>query len=79
MAQTFIARAGGFTQVANEDRIVIVRQDGSVAESETAPVKPGDEIMVLPKITTKSVEITRAIERILFQIAYTAKILFTGL
>ena len=32
-AQTFIARAGGFTQLANEDRIVILRQDGSVAES----------------------------------------------
>jgi hypothetical protein len=35
--------------------------------------------MVLPKITTKSIEITRAITTILFQIAYTAKILFTGL
>ena len=78
-AQTFIARAGGFTQTANEDRIVIVHQDGSLAESETAAVRPGDEIMVLPKITTKSIEITRAITTILFQIAYTAKILFTGL
>ena len=78
-AQTFIARAGGFTQVANEDRIVILRQDGSLAESESAIVLPGDEIMVLPKITTKSIEITRAITTILFQIAYTAKILFTGL
>jgi protein involved in polysaccharide export with SLBB domain len=78
-AQTFIARAGGFSQLANEDRIVILRQDGSLAESETALVRPGDEIMVLPKITTKSIEITRAITTILFQIAYTAKILFTGL
>ena len=37
-------------------------------------IRRGDEIMVLPKITTKSIEITRAITTILFQIAYTAKI-----
>ena len=78
-AQTYINRAGGYTQLANEDRIVVVHQDGSVAESESAIVRAGDEIMVLPKITTKSIEITRAITTILFQIAYTAKILFTGL
>ena len=78
-ARTFIERAGGYTQLANEDRIVVVHQDGSVAESENTIVRAGDEIMVLPKITTKSIEITRAITTILFQIAYTAKILFTGL
>lgn len=78
-AQTFIARAGGFTQIANEDRIVVVRLDGSIAEGDNPTVLPGDEVMVLPRITTKSVEITRAITTILFQIAYTAKILFTGL
>ena len=35
--------------------------------------------MVLPKITTKSIEITRAITTILFQLAYTAKIPVQGL
>ena len=78
-AMSYIARAGGFTQLANEDRVVVLHQDGSVADSPDAPVLAGDEVMVLPKITSKSIEITRAITTILFQIAYTAKILFTGL
>ncbi len=78
-AKTFVARAGGYTQLANEDRLVVVHQDGSIAESDSAVVQPGDEVMVLPKIVSKNIEITRAITTILFQIAYVAKILFTGL
>ena len=39
-------------------------------------LKPGDEIMVLPKIETKSVEITRGITQIIYQIAVAAKVLF---
>lgn len=78
-AMSYIARAGSFTQLANEDRVVVLHQDGSVADSPDAPVLAGDEVMVLPKITSKSMRITRAITTILFQLAYTAKILFNGL
>jgi hypothetical protein len=34
---------------------------------------PGDEIMVLPKIESKNIEVTRAISTILFQVAVIAK------
>jgi protein involved in polysaccharide export with SLBB domain len=75
-ASDFIARAGGFTQGADEARLVVLRQDGSFAESTTAAVQPGDEIMVLPKIETKSIETTRGITQIVYQIAIAAKVLF---
>jgi hypothetical protein len=39
-------------------------------------VQPGDEIMVLPKIEAKSVEITRSITQIIYQLAISAKVLF---
>jgi protein involved in polysaccharide export with SLBB domain len=72
----FIARAGGFTQGADEGRLLLLRQDGSVAQSLSALVQPGDEIMVLPKIEAKSVEITRSITQIIYQLAISAKVLF---
>lgn len=76
VAADFIARAGGFTQGADEARLVVLRQDGSVAQSVTAAVQPGDEIMVLPKIEAKSIETTRGITQIVYQIAVAAKVLF---
>lgn len=70
----YIARAGGYTQGADEAKVMVVRQDGSIAEDPGAALQPGDEVMVLPKIETKSVEITRGITQIIYQIAVAARI-----
>jgi protein involved in polysaccharide export with SLBB domain len=72
----FVVRAGGFTQGADQAKILVLRQDGSVVESAGAAVQPGDQIMVLPRIETKNIEVTRGITQILYQIAVAAKVLF---
>jgi hypothetical protein len=72
----YVQRAGGYTQGADRARVLVVHQDGSVAESGSAELRPGDEIMVMPKIETKRVEITRGITQILYQLAVAAKVLF---
>lgn len=72
----YVQRAGGFNQGADKARLIVLRQDGSVVPgTEVARLQPGDEIMVLPKIETKNVEITRGITQILYQIAVSAKVL----
>lgn len=73
--EDYVRQAGGYTQDADAAKLVMLRQDGSVAETGSAP-QPGDEIMVLPKIETKRVEITRGITQILYQIAVAAKVVF---
>ena len=75
-AEEYVTRAGGYTQGADKAKVIVMRQDGSVAEARRATLQPGDEIMVLPKIETKSVELTRGITQILYQIAVAAKVLF---
>ena len=75
-ADDYVVRAGGFNQGADKARVVVVRQDGSVLNARDAGLQPGDEIMVLPKIETKNVEITRGITQIVYQIAVAAKVLF---
>ena len=72
--ETYVRRAGGYTQGADKAKVVVVHQDGSVAEPTTAALRPGDEILVLPKIETKSIEITRGITQIIYQIAIAAKV-----
>lgn len=71
----YVERSGGFRQGAGSARLLVLHQDGSVAEGRDTEVRPGDEIMVLPKIETKRIEITRGITQILYQIAVAAKVL----
>jgi len=83
----YIKRAGGYSQSANTSRIIIAHRDGSFEEaggggwsfyggdSEATTIEQGDEILVLPKIKTKSIEVTRGITQIIYQIAIAAKVI----
>jgi protein involved in polysaccharide export with SLBB domain len=72
--QEYIRRSGGFTQPDQRARVLVVKADGAVSEMPRGPLSPGDEIMVLPKIETKNIEITRGITQILYQLAVAAKV-----
>jgi len=71
---SYVSRAGGYTQGADRSRVVLVRQDGTVADATSAAIHAGDEIMVLPKIETKSIEVARGITQIIYQTAVAARI-----
>lgn len=72
----YIARAGGYSQKSSARRIVIAHQNGSFdsAEDESRGVRPGDEILVLPKIDTKSRQLFKDLTQILYQIAVSARV-----
>lgn len=75
--ESYVRRAGGYTQGADQARVLVMHQDGSVAEalpSARTVLQPGDELMVLPKIQTKSIEVTRGITQIIYQIAVATRI-----
>ena len=72
----YVRLAGGYNQGADKARVLVLRQDGRVSEATPAALAAGDEIMVLPRIETKNVEITRGISQIVYQIAVAAKVLF---
>ncbi len=75
-ADDYIRQAGGYTQNADSSRLVVLHQNGSFSESDDAELQPGDEIMVLPKVDSKNIEVTRGISQIVYQIAVAAKIVF---
>ncbi len=72
----YVRLAGGYNQGADKARVLVLRQDGRVSEATQAALAAGDEIMVLPRIETKNIEITRGISQIVYQIAVAAKVLF---
>ena len=85
----YVRRAGGYTQNADAARLVVAHRDGSFTEAMgekgffsmtngDAAIRPGDEILVLPKIEIKSRQIAKDLTQILYQIAVSAKVVFGG-
>ncbi|MEE8542632.1 MAG: SLBB domain-containing protein, partial [Gammaproteobacteria bacterium] len=70
----YVDLAGGTIQRSRDTRILLVRQDGTFVESGRARPNPGDEILVLPRVGVRSLEVARGISQILFQIAVVAQV-----
>ena len=74
-ASSYIDQVGGFSQKSNTSKVIIVRQNGQAELlSKSAKIQQGDEILVLPKVTSKSIEVARGITQVLYQIAVMTKI-----
>ena len=73
-AMDYITGAGGFSQHADKDRILVVRQNGEVRDAGDVSLQPGDEILVLPKVSSKNVQLATSITQILYQIAVATKV-----
>ncbi|WP_338036109.1 SLBB domain-containing protein [Halomonas binhaiensis] len=70
----YIDGAGGLTQRADDDNILVVRQSGEVRDADDVVLRPGDEILVMPKVPTKNIQLATSISQILYQIAVATKV-----
>jgi protein involved in polysaccharide export with SLBB domain len=73
----YIRRAGGYTQNADNSRIIIAHRDGSFDRAddiEDITLRSGDEVLVLPRVDVKSRQILKEVTEILYQIAISAKV-----
>ena len=73
-ARDYIERSGGFGEQADTDRIVVVHADGDVASGANPRVRAGDEIIVLPKVPVKNLQIAATIVDIVYKIAVAASV-----
>jgi hypothetical protein len=66
----YIAKSGGFDDNADSEQILVMHQNGESSVVNTAyRIQEGDEIMVLPKVKTRRVEIARGLSQIIYQLA----------
>lgn len=70
----YIAWAGGFTERAEDARIAIVRANGLVEFDSKDPIQKGDQVLVLPKVDTKTMQAVKDITQIIYQIAIAANV-----
>lgn len=79
----YIAWAGGYSTRADDERMMIIRNNGTVVFTDSATTSwllgensiellPGDRIVVLPKIDAKTMQAVKDITQIIFQIAVAA-------
>jgi protein involved in polysaccharide export with SLBB domain len=79
--EEYIALSGDFSERANKNRVLLIKQNGSVVKIESksklsrVSVDKGDSILVLPKLEGKSIQITKDITQILYQIAVGAGVI----
>ncbi|MFK7993416.1 MAG: polysaccharide biosynthesis/export family protein [Granulosicoccus sp.] len=73
-ALDYINRSGGFSQRAMEGRLVILHANGEVSSGKNPLVRAGDEIIVLPKVPVKNLQIASTIVDILYKIAIAASV-----
>lgn len=78
----YIDRAGGFTQKADNARVVVARRDGSFEQINpkrlfaNKDINAGDQILVLPQVDEKKRQFWKDMTQIMFQIAVSAKVVF---
>ncbi|NVK55648.1 MAG: polysaccharide biosynthesis/export family protein [Alteromonadaceae bacterium] len=73
----YVAWAGGFSERANDDRILVIRANGMVDfydASDRSDIAAGDQVIVLPQIDAKTLQAVKDITQIIYQIAVAANV-----
>lgn len=74
--QDYIERVGGYTERADEKRHMILRRNGEVVPvfdaGKNIAIRPGDEIISLPEVPSKNVDIIRLVTDVIFKVASSA-------
>lgn len=73
-ATDYVESAGGFTQRADKGHILLVRQNGAVENVRNTPLRPGDEILVMPKAPTHNLQLASTLTQILYQVAIATRV-----
>ncbi|WP_084407292.1 polysaccharide biosynthesis/export family protein [Aestuariibacter salexigens] len=83
--EDYVAWAGGFSERADHQRIIIIKANGLVTfvehsagywldSDESHNIVPGDQILVLPRIDDKALQAIKDITQIIYQIAVAANV-----
>ncbi len=65
----YIEEAGGFTERANDSKILVIRPSGETLVGANPPVASGDRIIVLPSSGNWAIPVIKDITQIIYQIA----------
>jgi protein involved in polysaccharide export with SLBB domain len=73
-APNYVRDAGGFTDRADENNILVVHPNGEIQLASVTSIGPGDMLLVMPRYDSKGFSIFKDIIQILYQIAIATKV-----
>ena len=71
--EDYVAWAGGYTERANYKRIAVIKANGMVEFNEENITK-GDQILVLPRVDSKNMQLVTDLTQIMYQMAVAASV-----
>ncbi|NCP65634.1 MAG: polysaccharide export protein [Paraglaciecola sp.] len=82
----YVAWAGGYSDRANVERIAIIHANGLITfvdgnsnngkGNDESSINPGDQILILPRVDSKTMQAVKDITQIIYQLAVTANVAF---
>ncbi len=76
VAEDYVEASGGYTDRADQDRVIILKPNAEVVIGDLdAPIGPGDEILVAPRVDTKVLQNVADVTQIIYQVAVAAAVI----
>ncbi len=72
--ERLVAEAGGLTARGSMSNIMIRRASGEVVLDPSSPLRPGDEVIALPRLDGRYLQLATDIMQVLFQAALAARV-----
>lgn len=72
--RNYLESAGGLSDRADRDNILVAKQNGEVGKVENMGIAPGDRILVMPRFDSKNMQLAKDFTQILYQIAVATKV-----
>ena len=69
----YVRACGGYSPRADRGNALLARPDGSVIR-EHGDIAPGDQILVLPRVETKGMQLVKDVALVLFQVATSCRL-----
>ena len=70
----YIKGAGGYTNRADHDKVLVLHQNGSVSQ-DGDKILPGDQVMVLPRVESKNMQAVKDITQVIMQVVVSARLM----
>ena len=70
----YLASAGGVSARANDEQILVAKQNGEIGLADSLGIGPGDRIIVLPKADTKFALLAKDVMQLIYQVAIATKV-----
>ncbi len=73
--EDYVAWAGGYSERANYKQPLILKANGMLKSDDDTKLEAGDQILIMPRVDSKTMQVVKDITQIVYQIAVAADVI----